>query len=157
MSSADASSKMPAIVASLARILRALVRSRRAITSERLAKVPHRRACDPVSPCTILMRLRRRAELIGDDLRERGAQALSVRGKRRSRLDEADGSMVISTVSQRASPHAARGERLRAIAGALAECGDAETEIAAFRARLQLASTKRRHATALTAASMVSM
>ena len=75
----------------------------------------------------------RDAELVGDDLRQRGAQALSVRRRADARLDEAGGIDADNDgFPTRRDFHAARGKRRTAVAGALAECGKADAEMAAF-------------------------
>ena len=81
----------------------------------------------------------RDADLVGDDLRQRGAQALAVRRGADARLDEAG---RIDRDDHRLPAgrdlHAARGKGRAAVAGALGEGRKADAEIAALGARFFL-------------------
>ncbi len=87
--------------------------------------------------------VRRGAELVGDDLRQRGAQALAVRGSSDPRLDEAGRvHRHLDGFPAGRHFHAAGGEGRRAVSGALRKSREAETEITLLGARLGLAATE---------------
>ena len=91
--------------------------------------------------------LRRSAEFVGDDLRQGRAQTLTVRGCTDARLDEPGGVHAhIDGFPAGRHLHAARGERLGAIASAFAKRRHAQTEVAPFGTRLRLAGAEPRHA-----------
>ena len=88
----------------------------------------------------------RDAELVGDDLRQRRAQALAVRRGADAGLDEAgrvDGENHGFPAGR--DRHAARGKGGTAVAGALGEGRKADAEMAASGARLFLPLAERRH------------
>ena len=76
--------------------------------------------------------LRRNAKLVGDDLGERGAQALTVRAGADAQFDKAGRvHRQLDRFPARRHAHAARGERGRAVAGALGKSRKADAEITA--------------------------
>ena len=134
MSSGAASSIWLAILISLARTL---LRG-----DQRGAAGDHQRAAGEGAPAVgravgvavhDLDHVGRDADLVGDDLRQRGAQALAVRRGADARLDEAgriDGDDHRLPAGR--DLHAARGEGRAAVAGALGEGRKADAEIAAL-------------------------
>src|SRR5437773_9546248 len=84
------------------------------------------------------------ADLVGNDLRQRGAQSLSMRGGADPRLDETGGvDGEVHRLPARRDLHAARGERRASVAGALGKGGKTDPEIAALLACLLLPLAKR--------------
>ena len=86
---------------------------------------------------------RLQAELVGDQLRERGGEALAVGRGADPGLDEARRvHRQLDPLVARRDVHAARGERRGAIPGALVEHRKADAEVAALRPRGPLALAK---------------
>ncbi len=90
--------------------------------------------------------LRRDADLVGDDLRQRGAEALAVRRRADARFHAAG--RIDADDHRFPARHdlgAARREGRAAVAGALGESRKADAEMAPLRARLDLPRAERRH------------
>src|SRR5262245_45845678 len=87
----------------------------------------------------------RDAELVGDELGERGAETLAVRAPADPCFDPAGRVHGdLGGLPARRDRHAARRESRAAVAGALREGGKADAEMAAAPARLALAGAERR-------------
>ncbi len=109
-----------------------------------------------MSPCTTRIRSGADAKLVGDKLRERGAQALTVRTGADPQFDKPGRvHRQLDRFPAERHAHAARGEGRRAVAGALGEGRKADAEIAAFRAGALLTLAEAGRSSAFTAMSSV--